>query len=262
MSRFLRGLGPALALAASLTLASLACSSGSDPASPPGAVADNTYVRATISLLDTAAPCRPGIACDPEFFSCDGATGFTVPTQWSVHATIATAGAFNYTAAVAPGSTAGAPATGTIWVTGTDTARNTSLSVAIAVRVDQNTSAVTYGMGGNPQSTFVNVESSCETLNGSRDPLTLFGLLTSQPSTVTLTEIPVSGIDLAFASRNGAELTGGILAGTFDFVAANRQEFGVAFVGNVRVQGCFRVPITNPLQGVAVDAVPPSPACN
>ena len=259
MPRSPRGLRAALVLAGCLVLAGLACSSGTDPTSPTGAAPDNTYVKATFTLLDTAAPCRPGVACDPEFLSCDGSIGFTIPTTWAMRADIATAGAINYTAANPALNTNGRA---TIVVTGTDSASGTSMSVALSLTIDVGTGAVTVLPGGNPSASFANVQTSCQAINATGDPLTLFGYVTSQPFNATVTEAPVSGTDLIFASRNGADLTGGILAGTFDFVAANRQEFGTVYIGQIRVQGCFRVPITLPIQGVAVEAFPPSPACN
>lgn len=245
--RHLRTLGLAAALAA---LA--ACSGVSSPSSPVQPAADDSYVFATITLLDLGSPCRPGIACAPEFYTCDGLTPITVPTTWTVRATTATAGTTN----VVTDPSVSVP----VSVTGTDTARGTAVAIQFIYAVDSSGNP-SLSITPDPNANYADVDTSCTRFNSALNTVSQFQIVPAQPYSMTVGAAPVSGGNVDFAVRNGATLSGGILEGTFDFIGQNRQELGQIYIANVRVQGCFRIHLANGEQGMPVVANPSSPGC-
>ena len=250
--RTIRTLGLALGLAA---LAG--CSGVGSPSSPVQPGADESYVFATITLLDLGSPCRPGVACAPEFYTCDGVTPITVPMSWTVRATTATAGTASL---LQPTSLPASQAAVTI--TGTDTTRGTAVAVEFLLNAAGPTLDYLGGAGQpDPDAIYADVDTSCTRVNSAFNTVSQFQIVRTEPRNVTLGAAPVNGGNIEFATRNGASLTGGVLEGTFDFVGENRQELGQFYFAHVRVQGCFRVHITNGEQGNAVTPNPASPGC-
>jgi hypothetical protein len=242
------GLRAALPSALAVVLLLGGCTGTSDPTSPVQAGAEGTYFHATFTLLDTATPCLPGVVCEPEFLDCDGNSGFTLPFSWTMDADEATAGVIGYNP-----SSGGSDARGIVIVRGTDTVRDTALSVAVNFTIDNATGAVTGSPSTNSPAIFANVDTRCTRINGNRDYVTLFGVVTSEPMTATIDALGVAGGEAVFATPDGAGLTPDYVQGTFSFTGQNQQQFGRAYTGRILVQGCFRVQMPRAEQGVALD---------
>ena len=257
MPRLRLGLRAALPFVLAVLVALLlgGCTGTSDPTSPVQAGAEGTYFHATFTLLDTDTPCRPGVLCDPEFLDCDGNSGFTIPFSWTMDADEASVGVVGYNP-----SSGGSDSRGVVVIRGTDTTRDTGLSISVDFSIDNATGAVTGIVSSNTPSIFANVDTRCTRINGNLDYVTLFGVVTSEPRTTTVDALSVAGGEPVFATPNGAGLTPDYIQGTFSFTAQNQQQFGRAYVGRILVEGCFRVQMPRTEQGVELDPTA-TPGC-
>jgi hypothetical protein len=246
------------ALLAALLLAGLsACAGAGDPTSPTPVTAQGTYFHATITLQDVAPACVAGVSCAPEFYSCDGTQGITVPRSWTMSADQVAAGAIAYNA-----SSQFNDANATLTVRGTDVSGNTSVSVQFFVLIDRTTSVIsTQIISPATEATYANVDTRCTHVNAVLDPVSLFGLVAASPSSLAITSLSMTGPDIDFAQPDNGGLTARYIEGTFSFTGQNRQELGQIYIAQVRVDGCFRVQLPSSLQGVAIDpsANPPCP---
>lgn len=244
-------LPPLIAAAAGCALLAsslLGCAGSSDPTSAIQVGATGTYVNATVTLLDTASPCLPGVACAPEFYDCDGVEGFTIPRTWTIDATEASAGGVSIYNIV------GGLGNISIAVRGTDVQSETGVSVELRLAVDPVARTWTTDVGPTVATTFVNLDTRCTRINAGLDPVTLFGYVNTGTQSATVTALPLRADGhMDFATDSGAGLSADFIEGTFSFIAENRQEFGQVYIGRVRVEGCFRVQVPLVEQGVGLD---------
>ena len=234
------------------SLALLSCSGG-DPASPiQDPVADNTYVRATITILDTGSPCT-ALTCEPELFECRSRNPIAAGRQWLIRANTASAGSVSPTQFV---------------VTGTDTMRLTSL--ALEMRMDFSVTPPTASFTIPPGmtsslSTWADIDTQCDQAGGA-GPESRFHLVRGDTdSSITLMSVNHAGGSLVPAQPDGQ---GGyspesIVEGTFSFVGQVLQSNPTGtLTSEALVEGCFRVNLPSPERGVPVTATPSAPACN
>jgi hypothetical protein len=240
-----------LGLLSALTL--LACSSSepADPRVPPGR--DDTYVFATMTLLDRGDPCVP--PCDGEFIDCTSFEPQFPGESWELYGDIATAGVTLDTGSAR-----------NIAVAATDT---TSLvGVAIEFRIgdlmDPNADISLRGLPtpGNPcanpsldvNGVFVDLDGLCARISGTLVSESRFTFDTCEPWDIQLTswETDAGGV-LQQAVRTGGNQfsPAGIMEGTFSFVASNTQTTASGDIQAwVQVEGCFRVSVPGDEQGV------------
>ena len=229
----------------------LSCSS-SDPATPLHDDIGNTYVRATITVLDTGAPCT-AFSCDPELYECRSRNPIVAGQQWTVHSTVASAGMVSDTQFV---------------ITGTDTTRLTSVALEMAMTdftVSAPSARFTLTGTANSPATWADIDTQCDQVR-SAGPESRFHLVRGDTnSSVTLTDANVTGTALvpAVSDGQGGFSPASIIEGNFSFVG---QVFQAAptgsLTGEVLVEGCFRVNLPRPERGVPVTPAPSAPICN
>lgn len=258
-------LGAAAGLLAAATL--LSCSSGNptDPSSAPGR--DDTYVFATITLLDRAEPCDPGIDCEPEFFDCVTLGPYFEGQTWSMYGDIATAGVS------VDGGTAR-----NIAITATSTTEG--VGVAFEFRVPDITAAGTgvqlRGLpgSGNPctspsadvNGVFADLNTLCARLGRTEVQESRFTFDPCDPWDITLTSWEENGageLQQAVRSSGNQFSPEGIMEGTFSFVGVNRQSTAAGDIQAwVQIDGCFRVNVPGDEQGVPTNPNATSSACS
>lgn len=255
----------AAALAAGLGL--LACSSGepANPAVDPGR--DDTYVLATVTLLDRREPCEPAPDdCEPEFFDCETRDPLFVGETWTVRGD-----------AVVAGRTMPADTTATIAISATDLAERTGLAIEFQIRdlmdpganVDfrgppapgGDCSRPTDDINGN----FVQLDALCARLNDNQVQESRFTLDACEPYDIQLTdwETDAGGALQLAQSAGGNEFSpSGIIEGTFSFIGRNLQStVGGDIEAWVLVEGCFRVNAPETERAVPSNPTPPSSLC-
>ena len=253
----------AAALAAGLSL--LACSSGepTNPAADPGAD-PNTYVLATVTLLDRNEPCDPGVDCEPEFYDCATQAAYLVGETWTVRGDLVTAGLSN----------AGASSV-TVAISATDVVEQTGVAIEFLIPDVFDPSAGLSFRGNNPsdctrptlevEGTFTDVFALCARLNDNAVQESRFTLDTCEAQSITLTSWETDGtgaLQLAQSAGGNEFSPTGIIEGTFSFIGKNLQSTpGGDIQAWVQVDGCFRVNLPILERGVPSNPTPPSALC-
>ncbi len=247
-----------LGLSAAFTL--LGCSSGepADPRVDPGR--DDTYVFATMTLIETG---QPG---EPEFFDCLTLQPLFAGEIWEMYGDIGTAGV-----------TVDTGPTRNIAITATDTTNQ--VGVAIEFRIgdlsDPNADIALRGLPvpGNPctspsadvNGVFGDVSALCARISGAEVSETRFGFDPCGPWSIEITswETDAGGLLQQAVSAGGNDFSpAGILEGRFSFEGENNQTTAFGEVqAHVRIEGCFRVSVPGDERGVPVNPNVASSLC-
>lgn len=246
LSRASRPLLVAALLVAALLggLPLLSCSSGGI-AEPVQDVVGDTYVMATITMLDTGDPCGPFI-CDPEMFECRSRQPIVVGQTWQLRGDVASAGMVSAS---------------NISIAATDLA--TKMGIALEFQLAGYSGLPLAALSTTASHTYADIDVECDhlTATGSESRFDYLG-----SGTVTLTAASVDGTRIVPAVPDGAGgfSPAGIFEGSFSFVGRALQPIpGDTLDGQVLVQGCFRVNVAALERSAPVTPNPtsPSPTC-
>lgn len=244
----------------------LACSSGepADPRVPAGRT--DTYVFATMTLLDRGEPCVGGGPCDAEFIDCTSFAPRFAGETWEMYGDIATAGVTLDTGIAR-----------SISIAATDTTAQTGVAIEFRIGdlMDPNADITLRGLPapGNPctspssdvNGVFFDVNALCARIADTFVSESRFTFDSCEPWSIELTswETDAGGVLQQAVSTGGNEFSpAGILEGRFSFVGQNNQTTASGDIQAwIQVDGCFRVSVAADERGVPVNPNVASSLC-